>query len=66
MTALLITLYLVGFLGMAGFILLILGVGAMFGSYPTRDIWKAFAFASIWPFLILWGAANFTVYKIRN
>lgn len=66
MIALFMTLYLFGFLGMAGFILFAMGVGAIFGSFPTEDIWKAFAFAAVWPVLILWGAANFAVHKIRN
>lgn len=66
MIALLMTIYLIGFLGMAGFILFALGVGSMFGSYPTSDVWKAFAFASIWPVLIVWGFCNFVIYKIRN
>lgn len=66
MVALFITVYTIGFIGMSGFILFMLGVGAMFGSYPTKDIWKAFALASVWPVLIVWGAVNWTVYKNRD
>lgn len=66
MIALLITIYTIGFLGMAGFILLMMTIGALFGSLPTSDIIKAFAFAAIWPILIVWGFVNWTVYKIRN
>lgn len=66
MIAAFITIYTIGFLGMAGFILLAMSIGAMFGSLPTSDIWKAFAFAAVWPILILWGFANWTVHVIRN
>lgn len=66
MIAAFITVYAIGFIGMAGFILFALGVSAMLGSFPTNKIWKAFALATIWPILIVWGFINWIIHKIRN
>jgi hypothetical protein len=66
MIALFITLYLFGFIGMAGFIILIMAIAAMFGTLPSSDIWKAFGFASVWPIMIAWGLVNVVVVGIKT
>lgn len=66
MTAILITIYLTGFLCMTGFVLIALGIGAMFGSYPTKDIWKAFVIGAVWPIPLGWSCISFTMHKFKG
>jgi len=66
MIALLITLYLIGFLGFGAFVLFAALLGAMFGSLPGGTYIKLLIMAALWPLMVLWGLANVVRLKIRN
>lgn len=66
MVALLITLYVIGFLGFGAFILFAALLGAMFGTLPGGTYVKLVIAAALWPLMVLWGLANVVRLKIRN
>jgi hypothetical protein len=66
MVAILTTIYLVGAIGFAGFVLVMMSIAAMFGNVPNSDVFKAIGFGLIWPVCLGWGLIYWVFQKIRN